>query len=208
MIGGLDAQVLNINPLVATIDGFLSQQECDDLIALTEGKMRRALVSSTHAADQVSEMRTNRDCSLKPAEFPEILPVLMKIGLVLRMPVTHAEPLIVLQYQGGEEFKPHYDGYMLDGDPEILARLEAKGGQRLFSTMIYLNDVDAGGETDFDQLGVRVAPAPGRLIVWANCMAGTREMASLSRHAGVPVAAGEKWAAVTWWHERPHLKLG
>ena len=204
MIGGLAAKVWNINPLVATVDDFLTGQECTDLIALTEGRMRRARVSSTHDMDQVSEVRTNRDCSLKPDEFPQIMPVLMKLGLALRMPVTHAEPLIVLHYQGGEEFKPHYDGYMLDGDPEILERFEAKGGQRLFSTMIYLNAVEAGGETVFDQLGVSVTPAPGRLIVWGNCMAGTREMASLSRHAGVPVTSGEKWAAVTWWHERPY----
>ncbi|MEM1299483.1 MAG: 2OG-Fe(II) oxygenase, partial [Pseudomonadota bacterium] len=57
-----------------------------------------------------------------------------------------------------------------------------------------------------DQLGVKVAPAPGRLIIWGNTMAGAREMAALSRHAGVPVSAGEKWAAVTWWHERPYVK--
>ncbi|MFK7944190.1 MAG: 2OG-Fe(II) oxygenase [Paracoccaceae bacterium] len=207
MIASLDAKVWNINPLVATVDDFLSNQECTDLMGLTRGRMRRARVSSTHAVDQVSEARTNQDCSLSPADFPQILPVLMKLGMALRMPVTHAEPLIVLHYQGGEEFKPHFDGYMLKGDPEVLARFEARGGQRLFSTMIYLNAVESGGETEFDQLGVSVSPAPGRLVVWGNCMAGSREMAGLSRHAGVPVAAGEKWAAVTWWHERPYVTL-
>ena len=204
MIGGLETQVHNVNPLVATVDNFLTPQECTDLIALTEGRMRRARVSSTQGTGEVSDVRTNSDCSLDLKEFPQILPVLMKQGVLLRMPLTHAEPLIVLHYLGGEEFKPHYDGYMLEGDAEILAKYEAKGGQRLFTTMVYLNEVEAGGQTEFDHLGVTVEPAPGRLVIWGNTMAGTREMASLSRHAGVPVQAGEKWAAVTWWHERPY----
>ena len=206
MIAGLEAKVWNINPLVATVDDFLSVQECAELIALTDGQMHRALVSSTYADTAMSEVRTNSDCSLAPDKFPQTLPLLMKLGMALRMPITHAEHLVVLHYKGGEEFKPHYDGYSMDGDPERVARFEAKGGQRLFSTMIYLNDVDAGGETEFDQLGVSITPAPGRLVIWANTMAGTREMAALSRHAGVPVAKGEKWAAVTWWHERPYTK--
>lgn len=206
MIAGLDAKVWNLNPLVATIDDFASPEECATLIGLAEGRLRRARVSSVSVREQISDERTNSDCPLPLTEFPGVMPVLMKLGAVMRMPITHAEPLIVLHYRGGEEFKPHYDGYALDGPPDLMARLDARGGQRLFSTMLYLNEVEAGGETEFDALGVAIAPRPGRLVVWGNTMAGTREMATLSRHAGVPVEAGEKWAAVTWWHERPYGK--
>ena len=32
--------------------------------------------------------------------------------------------------------------------------------------MIYLNDIEDGGETEFLYQGVRVPPVKGRLIVW------------------------------------------
>lgn len=204
MISGLEAKVLNINPLVATVDGFASPEECEMLIELARGRLERARVSSLETRHKVSEQRTNSDCQLDENEFPQVLPILMKMGLVLRLPVSHAEPLVLLHYQGEEEFKPHFDGYSTDGDPEILRKLAEKGGQRLFSTMIYLNDVPDGGETAFDQLGISVVPARGRLVVFANTLAGTNEMTVLSRHAGVPVREGEKWAAISWWHERAY----
>lgn len=203
MIAGLDAKVWNLNPLVATIDGFASPEECDMLIGLAEGRLERARVSTLAVRKAVSEVRTNSDFQLDTAELPQVLPILMKLGMVLRMPIAHAEPLVVLHCQGEEEFKPHYDGYSMDGAPEVIDKLAKKGGQRLFSTMIYLNDVPEGGETAFDALGLSVAPARGRLLIFANCPAGSNDMTNLSRHAGVPVQNGEKWAAITWWHERP-----
>lgn len=204
MIPGLDAKVLNINPLIATVDGFASPEECEMLIELARGRLERARVSSLELRNEVSEERTNSDCQLDENEFPQVLPILMKMGLVLRLPVSHSEPLVLLHYQGEEEFKPHFDGYSTDGDPQILEKLAEKGGQRLFSTMIYLNDVPSGGETAFDQLGISVVPRRGRLVIFANTLAGTNAMTVLSRHAGVPVQQGEKWAAISWWHERPY----
>nr|WP_239094238.1 2OG-Fe(II) oxygenase [Bacillus sp. B15-48] len=49
----------------------------------------------------------------------------------------------VLNYWIGEEYKPHFDYFSpnkVDHD---------KGGQRVATFLIYLNDVKAGGETEF-----------------------------------------------------------
>lgn len=195
--------VLNLNPLVATMDGFLSEKECKTLIELGRGRLERATLDSDVGHGMVSERRTNANCALDPAQCPQILPYLMKLGILLRIPMQHAEGFMLLHYVIAQEFKPHSDGIALNTDPERRAQSERNGGQRLYSTLIYLNDVEGGGGTGFPELGLSVAPAPGRLLVFGNTMAGSNDVTDLSMHAGEPVTAGEKWAVIAWWRENP-----
>lgn len=201
MLEHFDPRILNINPLITVIDGFLDARECDALIALAEGRLKRATVHGEQSSGAVSESRTNAHCAAPPSEFPQVVPLLMKLGMVLRMPLQQAEGPMLLHYTEAQEFKPHSDVITVDSDPERIARFERSGGQRLFSTIVYLNDVEAGGGTGFPELGVSVAPKQGRLLIFANTIAGSRDMSNLSIHAGEPVAAGEKWAAIAWWRE-------
>ena len=201
MLNAFDPKVLNLNPLVATIYGFMSRSECDGLIAAAEGRMTRATVTDG-AKGKVSENRTNSHCPLGMQDTPLVAQMLMKIGIVLRMPIDRAEGPMILHYACAEEFKPHSDGIDLAVSAEQIAGFERNGGQRLFSTMLYLNEVEAGGGTGFPELGLSVAPVPGRLLIFANTLAGSRDMTNLAIHAGEPVEAGEKWAAITWWRER------
>ncbi|MEM9060121.1 MAG: 2OG-Fe(II) oxygenase [Pseudomonadota bacterium] len=203
MLNHLDPKVVNVNPLIAVIDDFLSEDERQVLIDLGAGRLHRATVDSTSGQGMVSMTRTNAHCALPPAEFPQVFPMLMKLGLVLRMPVQHAEGPMLLHYVEAQEFKPHSDGIMLDAEPERVAQFRKNGGQRLFSTLVYLNNVESGGGTGFPELEISVAPKAGRLLIFANTMAGSCDVANLSMHAGEPVTAGEKWAAITWWRELP-----
>jgi len=203
MLEKLNPEILNINPLIAVVDDFLSPAECTTLIQLAQGRLQRATVHDADANGAVSENRTNAHCAAPPAEFPQVIPFLMKLGMLLRIPVQQAEGPMLLHYTEAQEFKPHSDGITLDSDPARIERFERAGGQRLFSTLAYLNDVEAGGGTGFPELGVSVAPKQGRLLIFANTMAGSRDMANLSIHAGEPVTAGEKWAAIAWWRENP-----
>ena len=41
-------------------------------------------------------------------------------------------------------------------------------GQRTWTTMIYLNDVEEGGETYFKYLNLKIKPKKGLLIGWNN----------------------------------------
>ena len=66
---------------------------------------------------------------------------------------------------------------------------------------MYLNDVEAGGETEFPLAGVRIAPVAGRAVVFDNLLADGRPDPE-SLHAGLPVARGEKWLATLWLRER------
>lgn len=96
----------------------------------------------------------------------------------------------------------HADGFSSGLPDEAIRRFEKDGGQRLFTTMVYLNAVEGGGDTIFPRLGFRIPPLPGRLLLFANTGAGDRDQTPLAAHAGETVTAGEKWVAVTWWRER------
>lgn len=198
--------VLNLNPLVAMVEEVLPPEHCAELIdhSRDSGKMQRATVLTEEFSHKKSKERTNWSGFFRPQTLPHVPALLLRIGMILRLPVTHAEGVSVLHYLPGQEFTPHYDGHSFERAPEVVEKMEASGGQRLFTTILYLNDVAEGGATDFPELGLSVPPRCGRLLIFANTLAGQRERASLALHAGRPVVEGEKWAATIWWREAPY----
>lgn len=194
MIAG--AVLWNANPLVLTVDGFAEPAECDAAIRAAGGGLTRAPV-----LDGPAEARTNTRATIDHRKDGWLNGLCLKVANLLRLSAAHAEPMNVLNYQPGEQFHPHSDGFDLD-DPAAADEL-AHGGQRVFSAIVYLNEVTAGGATAFPAMEMEVAPAPGRLLVFANCWAGSRDLCSHAVHAGTPVTEGEKWAATLWWRERP-----
>lgn len=116
--------------------------------------------------------------------------------------VANAEPVAVLRYKPGEEYKPHYDYFVSAGNREEL--VDGRGGQRTTTVFVYLNDVEEGGETDFPKLEVRIAPEKGKAVRFKN-LDGMGRPNIQTLHAGRPVIRGEKWLATVWFRERPFI---
>ena len=96
-------------------------------------------------------------------------------------------------YSVGEQFKPHTDYF--EGD-ELLSFAGSKG-QRTWTFMIYLNEPQGGGETQFVKLGCSVRPRPGRAVTWNNLTKDGQPNPAML-HAGTSVTAGFK-AVITKW---------
>ncbi|MGH6781513.1 MAG: 2OG-Fe(II) oxygenase, partial [Sphingomonadaceae bacterium] len=79
--------------------------------------------------------------------------------------------------------------------------MEARGGQRSWTAMIYLNVSEGGGETVFPAAGVTIAPHAGLLLAWNN-MGADGAPNLLTLHAGQPVTAGTKYIVTKWFRER------
>lgn len=62
--------------------------------------------------------------------------------------------------------------------------------RRVAATMMYLNDVDEGGETEFLYQSKRYKPVKGRVLIWP---AGFTHV-----HRGNPPLSGEKYIATSW----------
>ena len=76
------------------------------------------------------------------------------------------EPLQGQRYRVGEEYRHHRDHFRIDKPHWQVER--RRGGQRTWTAMVYLNAVEEGGETDFPELDLKIAPEPGLLVLWDN----------------------------------------
>jgi hypothetical protein len=63
-------------------------------------------------------------------------------------------------------------------------------GRRVMQAILYLNDVDAGGETEFLYLGRRIQPKAGTLILFPSSFTHA--------HRGNPPLQGTKYIMNTW----------
>ncbi|MEM7188314.1 MAG: hypothetical protein AAF439_01765, partial [Pseudomonadota bacterium] len=108
-------QVWNINPLIMTVDDFLSPEECTALMSSSNEGMNRAAVINSDGTRSISETRTNLAVSVAEEVA---MPFKFKTGMLLRMPVTYAEPVQLLHYRVGNEFSAHLDGFPIGVDGE------------------------------------------------------------------------------------------
>jgi hypothetical protein len=187
------------HPHVMRIDKLLSADECRLLVACAQPALRRsgAVDPETGEAREL-EVRTSSDASFDPLMEDVALRVLqLRLARAARVELVQAEHLVVLRYAPGEEYRPHRDYLPASG----MAQHAPQAGNRARTICVYLNQVEAGGETVFPHAQVSVTPEPGRAIVFDNLLAdGRPDPASL--HAGLPVTRGEKWLATLWLRER------
>ena len=183
------------DPNVALLDGLLSEEECERLIALSAGKLRRSEVVADDGSLGISGVRSSEGTHFAHAENDVVERLERRIAALFDKPVSHGEPLQILHYGTAGEYLPHHDFF----DPtQPGTRLHlANGGQRVATVVVYLNDVEEGGETRFPQLGLAVRPRRGAAICFEYANAAG-ELDPRLLHAGAPVTRGDKWIATKW----------
>lgn len=189
------AQTLSATPRVVVFDRFFSADECRLFIASAQPHLH-----ASQTADPVTgvpytlPVRTSSEASFDPVmENGALRMAQLRMTAVAGIDLPNAEQLTVLRYAPGQQYRPHRD-YLPAG---TLQMDRPHAGNRARTAIVYLNAVEAGGDTEFPVPGVRVAPLPGRAVVFDNLRAdGSPDPDSL--HAGTPVERGEKWLATLW----------
>jgi prolyl 4-hydroxylase len=68
---------------------------------------------------------------------------------------------------------------------------------------LYLNEVEAGGGTNFPKLGLTVMPKRGRALIWPSVHNQMPHMKDpRTDHQAKTVLAGVKYGANAWFHMR------
>lgn len=113
---------------------------------------------------------------------------------------AQGEPLSVLVYRPGEEYRAHFD-FMVEDGARASADLAAQG-QRIATSLVRLNDGFQGGATAFPRLDVKWDQGViGDAFSFDNVdEAGEPDKRTL--HSGEPVTAGMKILASLWLRER------
>ena len=185
------------DPRVVVFGGLLSHEECDELRALADKRLARSeTVQTETGASEVNSARTSQGMFFDRGENELCRRIEARIAALLGWPVENGEGIQVLKYLPGAEYKPHYDYFdpAQSGTPSILKR----GGQRVATVVMYLNDPVVGGGTTFPDVQLEVAPVKGNAVFFSYDRA---HPSSKSLHGGAPVVEGEKWVATKWLRE-------
>ncbi|HET6829193.1 MAG TPA: 2OG-Fe(II) oxygenase [Ramlibacter sp.] len=185
-------------PRVVVFGSLLSQEECEQLIALAQPRLARSLTVATKTGgEEVNADRTSNGMFFQRGENELVRRIEQRIARLLNWPVDNGEGLQVLHYTPGAQYKPHYDYFDPDepGTPTIVKR----GGQRVATLVMYLGEPEKGGGTIFPDVNLEVAPKRGNAVFFSyeRPHPSTRTL-----HGGAPVLAGEKWIATKWLRER------
>lgn len=176
------------------ISAFFSPIECERLIRIVDTVAKPSTVFSGATDDQG---RTSYSGDVDPHD-PFIKMLQRRIDDLLGINPRFGETIQVQRYQPGQQFKAHFDWL----DPKAgYWEQEQRAGQRSWTAMAYLNDVEEGGTTDFPKVELSIPPQAGSLLVWNNMAAdGTPNPKSL--HAGTPVVRGVKYVITKWYRAR------
>ncbi len=181
------------DPDVTRFPALFAPGECAWLIAAARERLAPSLiVDAVTGAARADPVRRAQAMSFGP--FDEDLVVAAVGDRIARASGTRraaAEPLAVLAYPPGGEYRPH-----LDTVPGLV-------NQRAVTVLVYLNDDFAGGTTDFPDAGLSVTPRTGDAIVF-RVADGTGRPLAASRHAGAPVTRGVKYLASRWIRAADH----
>jgi prolyl 4-hydroxylase len=174
---------------------FLTGAECERLCLMID---LTAKPSTLHEEDYASGFRTSYSGDLDPYD-PFVMGISRRIDDLLGMNPVCGEAIQGQRYLPGQQFKPHNDWFYTT---EKYWELERKrGGQRCWTAMAFLNNVEEGGETHFTEVGIKIEPKPGVLLVWNNAKPdGTPNMDTM--HAGTPVVKGSKYVITKWYRTR------
>jgi hypothetical protein len=193
-------RVLAVEPMVALTDTFATAEECDRIIQLARERIAPAKVSLEEGGGLIPG-RSGSNCWLRYSEHDLVREIGERVAGIVGIPLAHAEALQVIHYGPEQEYRPHYDAYDLATPKgQRACRL---GGQRVVTGLIYLSEVESGGETAFPLLQVEVTPRKGQLLLFNNVVADLTKPDRRSLHGGKPVLRGEKWACNVWFHARP-----
>ena len=206
----------NHEPKAYMFRNFLTPRECEHLMRLAKQQLAPStVVGDKGSGSMVSKIRTSAGMFLGRGQDPTVRAIEERIAAASGLPEPNGEGLQILRYENGQKYDPHFDYFhdQVNSSPR-------RGGQRMATMLIYLEDTEEGGETIFPN-GVRPedwdADEPGNHNSWSDCAKkgipvkshrgdavlfwSLKEDYTLdngSLHGACPVIKGEKWTAVKW----------
>ena len=131
------------SPRAQVYHNFLTPEECDHLVEMARPRMSVAsVVDKKTGASKPSDVRTSTGHFIRRAEDAVVRRIEERIAAFAMVPVDHGEGIQILRYERGQKYDPHFDYFTDDENVK-------HGGQRVATVLMYLSDVERGGETVF-----------------------------------------------------------
>lgn len=202
-----DGQVIDIAmrcdaPDIVLLENFMTASECDTLCELSKDSLTKSTVVDDLTGDGVNhEARTSQGTYFTLGQNALVEKIEARISEITGIPMINGEGIQILNYANGGEYKPHFD-YFPDNDGGNANM--AKGGQRIITIIMYLNNVATGGATIFPEINLSIYPKKGSALYFSYCDS-SGDVDPLTLHGGAPVIEGEKWIATKWLRQNAYL---
>ncbi len=177
-------------PLIVVLGNVLSDQECDALISLSKDRIQRSKIGTVR---EENDLRTSSSMFFEEGESDVVARIEKRISHIMNIPIEHGDGLQILNYKPGQEYKAHFDFFAPTS--------RAASNPRISTLVMYLNDVEQGGETYFPELRLSVSPQKG-MAVYFEYFYDDHALNELTLHGGAPVIVGDKWAATQWMRRK------
>ena len=178
-------------PYIVSFRGLFSAAECRYLIEAATPMLTPALIVDVKTgAEKADPVRISDGCSFGWAlEDPAVHALNRRLAAASGTAPEQGEPLQILRYGVGGEYKPHYDS------------VPGFANQRALTILVWLNEEYEGGETWFNTPQLALKGQAGDAVLFRNTGPDGRRDPQ-SAHAGLPVTAGEKMLASKWIRQR------
>jgi len=185
------------------IEHFLTDQECMQLIAISGPRLVPSEGWSVDAGkSEITSYRTSKQVFFVRRENQLIADIEKRIAMLTGIPEENGEGLQVVMYEKGGHYYDHNDSFdpTFDGNRPVLNR----GGQRIITVLIYLNDLaqdgSDGGATCFPRIDLQVYPKKGRALMWWNVKEDGRTVDPNTLHRGEDLLTDkkQKWICTKW----------
>lgn len=188
------------SPSAVYIENLLTEEEVDSLLKVLAEKetLPSGVVDNESGKSVNHKARTSSGIYVEHSDSYVLDLIADRVSKLTDWPKESSEAVQILKYEKNQQYEPHYDWFnkSLEGSALHLK----KGGQRVGTTVVYLQCAEEGGGTRFPRAGFEVFPARGSAIFFADVDSlGKEDVYSL--HAGTPVIEGTKIIATFWQRE-------
>lgn len=178
---------MSASPRLGRVETLFTPDEAAHVRALSLPLLRPSIVTDPATGKLISHpIRTSDGAVLGPIQQDLVIHALnCRIAAVTGTREQQGEPLTVLRYRPGQQYRLHHDC------------LPHETNQRIITAITYLNDGYGEGSTVFPALNAAVQGRTGDVLVFDNVLPDGRPD-ERSRHAGTAVEHGEKWICTRW----------
>jgi prolyl 4-hydroxylase len=184
----------NDNYYVLEIENILSNDECDRLIKYSKNKTLSDSVVFNNNYNTVNDTRISKTTWFELNENDVVSKCSNIAKKITKKNDNNLEKLQLVYYPVGGYFRPHHDATK---NSSIITDVTS----REYTLLVYLNDVEEGGETVFPKLNLEVKPKKGKGILFRTLDENDKIIPE-SLHGGNPVIKGEKWICNNWIHNK------
>ena len=179
--------LLSKAPMVVAFPGFATAAECAYLRTKIEAALTPSTVVDPASGRMIPHPIRSSDGAIFGVRDEDLVvnAINRRIAAVSGTRPAQGEPLQLLRYRPGGEYRAHMDA------------LPGGGSQRILTLLLYLSDQYSGGETRFERTGLTFRGRIGDALLFRNVTVDGRPD-PLTLHAGLPVTRGEKLIATRW----------